>query len=443
MAVMSRRTPSPVTAPAPPSGSWRLLSGWAGSGRRETYSEHLARFGALPLAAYGGAAGRQRLVETVTASGLRGRGGAGFPTGHKLAAVASSRGRAVVVGNGCEGEPSSRKDRILAEYAPHLVVEGALVAAHATGAGEVHLCMHQGAPATAVLAEAAAAHRSRVNVAVVQVPGGFVASEESALANYLTRQDSRPTSKPPRVFEAGVGGRPTLVSNFESLANLALIARFGPAWFRSAGTAESPGTALITVDGAVRHPGVVEVPYGLTLAEVMGAAGGPTEALQALLVGGYAGHWVPAGAAAAPLSHAGLAAVGAAVGVGSVIALPAAACGVVETALVLRYLAGESAKQCGPCMFGLPAIAADFAALATGAAGRDPQVSQRLRRRLGEIDGRGACAHPDGAVRLADSAMRTFEADLREHLAGRPCGYAGQLPRLPLLQPGNGVVVAR
>ena len=443
MAVMSRRGPAPVAAPAPPSGNWRLLSGWAGSGRRETYREHLERFGALPLAAYGGGAGRQRLVDAVTASGLRGRGGAGFPTGRKLAAVASSRGRAVVVANGCEGEPSSRKDRILAEYAPHLVVEGALVAAHATGAGEVYLCMHRGAPAAAVLAEAAAAHQTRVKVGVVEVPGGFVSSEESALVNYLTRQDGRPTSKPPRVFESGVGGRPTFVGNFESLANLALIARFGPAWFQSLGTVDSPGTALITVDGAVRQPGVVEVPYGMPLAQVLGAAGGPTGQLQALLVGGYAGHWVPAGAGAAPLSHAGLAAVGAAVGVGSVIALPSSACGVVETALVLRYLAGESAKQCGPCMFGLPAIAADFAALATGAAAGDAQVVQRLRRRLGEIDGRGACAHPDGAVRLADSAMRTFEADVRQHLAGRPCAYSGQLPRLPLLQPGNGVLVAR
>jgi NADH:ubiquinone oxidoreductase subunit F (NADH-binding) len=441
---MSRRSPAAVVSAAPPSGSWRLLSGWAGSGRQETYREHLERFGVLPLAAYGGSAGRQRLIETVAASGLRGRGGAGFPTGRKLAVVAAGRGRAVVVANGCEGEPSSRKDRILAEYAPHLVVEGALVAAHATGASEVYLCMHEGAAPAPVLAEAAAAHLTRVRVAVTSIPGGFVASEESALVNFLTRQDPRPTSKPPRVFESGVNGRPTFVGNFESLAHLALIARFGAGWFQTMGTADSPGTALMTVDGAVRHPGVVEVAYGVHLADVLAAAGGPSTELQALLVGGYAGHWVPAASAASvALSHTGLAAVGAAVGVGSVIALPAAACGVVETALVLRYLAAESAKQCGPCMFGLPAIAADFAALATGAAAGDALVVQRLRRRLGEIDGRGACAHPDGAVRLAESAMRTFDADLRQHLAGRPCAFAGSMPRLPLLQPGNGVLVAR
>lgn len=441
---MSRRALAPMAIADPPAGSWRLLSGWADSGRVETYAEHLQRFGELPLAAYAGAAGRQRLVQTVAASGLTGRGGAAFPTGRKLAAVAAERGRAVVVGNGCEGEPSSRKDRILAEYAPHLVIEGALIAAHATGADEVDLCMHDGAPPVSRLAEAAGAHRTRVKVSVLEVPGGFVSSEESALVNYLNREDNRPTSKPPRVFESGVAGRPTYVGNFESLAQLALIARFGAEWFRTLGTADSPGTALVTVDGAVRHPGVVEVPYGVLLGDVLAAAGGATGELGALLVGGYAGHWLPAAAAGSVvLSHASLSAAGAAVGVGSVIALPAHACGVVETALVLRYLAAESAGQCGPCMFGLPAIAADFASLATGEAARDADVVRRLQRRLGEIDGRGACAHPDGAVRLAESALRTFGADLRQHLAGRPCPGAAAMPQLPLLQPGNGVLVAR
>ena len=441
---MSRRTATPVAAAHPPAGTWRLLSGWADSGRLETYSEHLERFGALPLGAYAGTAGRQRLIESVTASGLRGRGGAAFPVGHKLAAVAAGRGRAVVVANGCEGEPSSRKDRILAEFAPHLIVEGALIAAHATHADEVHLCMHDGAPPIARLADAAGQHHTRVKVTVEGVPGGFVSSEESALVNHLNRQDSRPTSKPPRVFESGVDRRPTYVGNFESLAHLALIARFGPEWFRTMGTADSPGTALVTVDGAVRNPGVVEVPYGVLLGDVLAAAGGATGELQALLVGGYAGHWLPAVAAGSvALSHASLTAAGAAVGVGSVIALPAQACGVVETALVLRYLAGESAAQCGPCMFGLPAIAADFASLATGAAARDAQVVRRLQHRLGEIDGRGACAHPDGAVRLAESALRTFDTDLRQHFAGRPCHWAASMPQLPLLQPGQGVLVAR
>ncbi len=442
---MSRHPHAPEPAVVrPPSGGWRLLSGWAETGRAETFSEHVERFGRLPLTHYAGSAGRQRLIDAVAAAGLRGRGGAAFPTAVKMATVANGRGRAVVVGNGCEGEPSSRKDRILADYAPHLVIDGALLAAHATGADEVHLCMHEGAASLDKVARAAHEHRSKVKVRVVAIPGGFVASEESALVHYLEAGDPRPTSKPPRVFERGVKGRPTFVGNFETLAQLGLIARFGPEWWRSVGTSQSPGTALVTVDGAVQHPGVVEVPYGMTLGEVLECAGGPTETVQALLVGGYAGNWLRADSAVAvPLTHEGLGAVGASVGVASVIALPARACGVTETAHVLRYLAAESAAQCGPCMFGLPAIASDFAELANGSAVRDQLVLRRLERRLGEIDGRGACAHPDGAVRLAESALRVFEADVRQHLAGRPCAAAGVAPRLPLLQPGRGVLVAR
>lgn len=425
-----------------PDGTWRLLSGWAETGRVETYAEHTTRFGPLPLRAYAGPDGRRLLVSTVEAAGLRGRGGAAFSTARKLATVAAARGRSVVVGNGCEGEPSSRKDRVLAEYAPHLVVDGALLAAYATGADRVHLCMHEGSPMLEPMARAAAEHRSSVRapviVRVIGVPGGFVAGEESALVNYLDNGDARPMSKPPRVFESGVSGRPTFVGNFETLAQLALVARYGANWYRSLGTQDSPGTALITVDGAVRRPGVLEVPYGSTLGEVLGGAGGPSEPLQALLVGGYAGHWLPVDAAVdVPLTHEHLAAAGGAVGVGSVIALPARACGVAETAHVLRYLAGESAAQCGPCMFGLPAVAGDFASLATGSAVRDALVLRRLERRLGEVTGRGACAHPDGAVRLAESALVAFADDVRQHLAGRPCSFAGTGPRLPLLQAGQ------
>ena len=415
-----------------PDGTWRLLSGWDETGRVETYAEHTTRFGPLPLRGYAGPEGKRKLVSTVEAAGLRGRGGAAFPTARKLATVAAARGRSVVVGNGCEGEPSSRKDLVLAEYAPHLVIDGALLAAYATGADQVHLCMHEGSPMLEPMARAAADHRSKVRVRVIGVPGGFVASEESALVNFLNNGVARPTSKPPRVFESGVSGRPTFVGNFETLAQLALVARYGAAWYRSLGTQGSPGTALITVDGAVRRPGVVEVPYGSTLGEVLGCAGGPSEPLQALLVGGYAGHWLPFEASAdVPLTHEHLAAAGASVGVGSVIALPARACGVAETAHVLRYLAGESASQCGPCMFGLPAVAGDFASLATGSAVRDALVLRRLERRLGEVNGRGACAHPDGAVRLAESALLTFADDVRQHLAGRPCTFAGAGPRLP------------
>ena len=152
---MSRRHEPAEEPVTPPGSDWRLLSGWAARGRAESYSEHVERFGRLPLRTYAGAAGRQQLVDVIAQAGLLGRGGAAFPTARKLVTVASGRGRAVVVGNGCEGEPSSRKDRILAEYAPHLVVDGALLAAHVTGADQAYLCMHDGSPGVDAVTRAA------------------------------------------------------------------------------------------------------------------------------------------------------------------------------------------------------------------------------------------------------------------------------------------------
>ena len=432
------------SAPPPPTGDWRLLAGWASSGRAQDHAEHQAAFGPLPLRVYRGGAGRQRLVDEIDRAGLRGRGGAGFPTARKLATVGSGRRHPVVVGNGCEGEPASKKDRLLTELAPHLVIDGALLAAHATGAHDVYLCVDANANAFTQLGRAARERSTKRKLSVVGVPGHFVASEESALVAYLNGGPAKPTGRRQRVYDSGVGKRPTYVGNFETLAQLALIARYGGDWFRSAGTRESPGTALVTIDGAVRSPGVAEVPYGVSLSEVVDAGGGETEPLQAVLVGGYSGGWLAMPAAGlVPFSHEGLGALGLSVGVSAVIALPARACGIAETAHVLRYLADESARQCGPCMFGLPAIAADFAALTAGSTISDSAAVRRLERRLATIPGRGACAHPDGAVRLARSALSAFGNDVRLHLAGRPCAYASAPPRLPLLQPGRGVLVSR
>ncbi|MGH3437982.1 MAG: NADH-ubiquinone oxidoreductase-F iron-sulfur binding region domain-containing protein, partial [Sciscionella sp.] len=205
----------------------------------------------------------------------------------------------------------------------------------------------------------------------------------------------------------------------------ALIARYGPAWFRGCGTVDSPGSTLLTVSGAMTHPGVYEIGMGSTIGQALDAAGGPTGPVQAVLVGGYGGNWLPfPSAARLRMTHRDLATVGASLGVASLVVLPTGACGLAETARILRYLAGETAAQCGPCMFGLPAISEDFTQLVPGAP-RGHDTLTRLRRRLEVIGGRGACGHPDGAVRLAGSALRAFPDDLRAHLAGRPCPGAG------------------
>ena len=281
-----------LTLPPPPVGDWRLLAGWAATGRPQDHAGHQEMFGPVPLRAYRGRDGRRRLVDEVERAGLRGRGGAAFPTARKLATVGQGRRRAVVVANGCEGEPASKKDRLLAELAPHLVLDGALLAAHATGAGEVFVCTEETSSAFAALTGAARERTTALRLTVVGVPGHFVASEESALVSYLDGGAARPTGRRTRVFHSGVDGRPTYVGNVETLAQLALLARYGAQWFRSVGTADSPGTALVSIDGAVTRPGVAELSYGVPLGEVVDAGGGAAEPLQALLVGGYSGAWL-------------------------------------------------------------------------------------------------------------------------------------------------------
>jgi NADH:ubiquinone oxidoreductase subunit F (NADH-binding) len=391
---------------------------------------HLARFGPLPLADYPKGAGKRLLVEKVSRAGLRGRGGAGFPMAEKMMLINDSRRGAIVLANGCEGDPSSGKDRELLRRAPHLVLDGIAMAAHALGAREAVLALHSGSPLTAVIANALNEREGDpVAVELAEMPAGFVASESTALVNTLNSGDPRPTGV--RTSNKGVRGRPTLVSNVETLAHLALIARFGDDWYRAAGTPHSPGTTLVTVSGAVNRPGVHEVELGLPMSDVLELAGGETEPLRAILIGGLGGSWLPiTDALELPLAHETCADVGIELGVAALIALPARACGIAETAAVLRHLADAGAGQCGPCLFGLPAIATDFDALAMGAADRD--LLPRLQRRLGVIPGRGACSHPDGAVRLAATALHTFADDVAAHRSGRPCAATVLGPWTPL-----------
>jgi NADH:ubiquinone oxidoreductase subunit F (NADH-binding) len=181
----------------------------------------------------------------------------------------------------------------------------------------------------------------------------------------------------------------------------------------------------------VGRPTVAEVAVGTPIDDILARAGGPSEPLGALLVGGFSGTWVPADAGgAAAYSRAGLAHLGASPGAGIVVALAAGACGLVETARLLRWFHAESAGQCGPCIFGLADLARTTAAIATGRAG--PGDVARLRRWAGQIERRGACRHPDGAVRLLRSALEVFAADMHRHLDGRPCSAARGRARIAI-----------
>jgi NADH:ubiquinone oxidoreductase subunit F (NADH-binding) len=395
---------------------------------------HLDRHGRLPPLRTAGE--RAGMLDTLDRSGLLGRGGAGFPAGRKMRTVAagSKRGaRPVVLANGCEGEPASRKDTVLLTRAPHLVLDGIQTAAMMVGADEAHLVVQRGS-ATSTAVRHAVSERARTDavcVTVHELPHRYVASEESALVQWLNGGEAKPAFTPPRPFERGVAGRPTLVNNVETLAHLALLARHGAEWFRRVGDPDEPGTLLVSVAGPPDVRRVIEVPTGTTVGDLLTRAGCDPTAAQAVLVGGYFGTWLPTGLALhTPLSHRGLRAVGGALGAGIVAALPRSSCGVTETARVAAYLAAESAGQCGPCINGLPAIADALRRLARGP--WDERLAPALDRWLAVVNGRGACRHPDGATRFVASALATFSDDVTAHRNGRPCAASGTPGWLPL-----------
>jgi NADH:ubiquinone oxidoreductase subunit F (NADH-binding) len=351
----------------------------------------------------------------------------------------AGRGEAVVVANGAEGEPASAKDRLLLTQLPHLVLDGITLAADAVGANEAYLCVHRHERdlldgLAAAVAERRRAGHDPVPIQIAGLPGRYVSSEQSSIVQYLNGGPGKPTFAPPRPDESGVQGRPTLVNNVETLAHVALIARHGDRWFRTAGLPSAPGSMLVTVGGAVQRPGVYEIELGTGAGEVIGLAGGPTEDLQALLIGGYFGTWLPAEVAwPVRMTQASMRAVGGALGAGVVIALPDSSCGLAETARVVRYLANQNAGQCGPCLMGLPALAGALADLAFhGGRGRAVNAVAAL---IPLIEGRGACRHPDGATQLTRTAMRAFMADAQWHDHCGPCDGLLRAPLLPV--PGD------
>jgi len=420
----------------------RLLRG-AQSETARSLAGHAHLHGPLPASL--ASVGRRRLrgreralgfVDDVARAGLLGRGGAAFPTATKMRAVAAARGRPVVVANGAEGEPASLKDKALLELAPHLVLDGAAVAAGAVGADAIVLALGDDAGDVRATVEDAVYERERAGVdepqiSVVSVPSHYVAGQESALVNWINGGRAKPTFTPPMPFESGVSRRPTLVNNVETLAHLALIARHGPAWFRALGTAGQPGSALVSVWGPLRSAGVYEIECGAPLQSLIDAAGGATAGVGAALIGGYAGTWIaPGHLRTLALSDEHLAPHGAALGAGAVVLLSEHACPVAETARLARWMAAQTSGQCGPCVHGLDALATTVGHLAAGAG--DGRPAQRIERLAALTRRRGACGHPDGAVRMIMSALDVFAHEFADHARHGPCDACTRPAELPL-----------
>jgi NADH:ubiquinone oxidoreductase subunit F (NADH-binding) len=411
----SATTPQHAQTVLTPLATPRLLAGPDLDGGAEPYVSHDLRLGRRP---HGGA----WMVDEIERSGLRGRGGGSFPTFRKWRGVAdAARTRpAVVVVNASEGEPLSAKDRTLLLYRPHLVLDGAVVAAETVGAEEVVVYLNRASPdAVRVVRRALRERRragvDRVRVRIVVTAHRYIAGESSSVVRRISGGPSKPQFAPPHPSARGVNGRPTLVQNAETLAHVALVARFGPSWFRERGTDEIPGTALVTLTGNVAWPGVYEIDIGSTLAGVLGTGGGVVAPPGGALVGGYFGSWLGPD----DLDDVRLGTDHLALGCGVVGVLDDQSCGIAEAARIVTYLAKESAGQCGPCVYGLRAIAETMTRVAASKADRGDLV--RLDRWTAMVGGRGGCRHPDGAIKNLTSALEAFADDLDGHLQGRQC----------------------
>lgn len=363
---------------------------------------------------------RSELEQACDQVALLGRGGAGFPVAVKLRSM-PPRGRSAVIVNGSESEPASAKDRLLMRRAPHLVLDGLAVVGHALHSSDLSIAVHDQAAEQSLRAAIAERGESR-RVRVVRTPGRFVSGEARAVIHGLEGKPALPSGRRILPTESGLNGRPTFLSNAETFAQIALMARLGR-HYADTGVSEEPGTTLLTVGGAVARPGVVEVPIGVPLRIVLEAAGAAADST--ILLGGYHGTFVD-DPASVVLSRPHLKGTGLVLGAGVVAVLSPNTCALAEVEAVSGYLASQSAGQCGPCVFGLPAIANDLRRLRLGQA----DALDNLRRHAGIVTGRGACAHPDGLARLIGSFLTTFPDEVELHRRHGGCGksYRAELP---------------
>jgi NADH:ubiquinone oxidoreductase subunit F (NADH-binding) len=339
-----------------------------------------------------------QLAAAAEAADLRGRGGAGFPFATKLR-TAARRGAHVVV-NLSEGEPASRKDEALAQLRPHLILDGAVLAARALRTRRVHLVLPGDKPAVADRIGAALDEREgadRVDWRFHTADAAFVSGQARAVIELMSGRPNRPVTAWAPEAVSGFRGRPTLLSNAETFAQLASIWSLGP----------DPATMLITHGGTSARPRVLEAALGAPWSSVLS----PAELDRPVLLGGYHGAWVPAGALVGRrIASDDLAALGASLGAGVVLPLAPGACPVQETARIVAHLAGQSAQRCGPCRFGLPALAR-----AVEDADRGHGSLELVDDLAATVRGRGACAHPDGTARLVVSLRRWFGDELLLH----------------------------
>ncbi|MGX1913894.1 NADH-ubiquinone oxidoreductase-F iron-sulfur binding region domain-containing protein [Streptomyces phaeochromogenes] len=380
--------------------------------------------------------GGEQLAQLSERINLKGRGGAGFPFHKKLRSVAEAairRGvRPVVVVNGSEDEPACRKDTVMINRAPHLILDGALLVAEALGARTLVVGVTR--ESTQRSMEAALSERGLTNrrgatirARVQRNPVRMVTGAAASLVRSIDGGPAIPPGRKTSASQNGVGGAPTLLSNAETFAQLAIAARIGAERYGNTGLYDEPGTVMLTVSGAVARPMVIEAPTGVPLRYILQLAGAPPVP-QGVLTGGYHGKWLDSATVnEAIVSRNSLDAVGGALGAGAILPISTATCPLGESLRVAQWLAEESAGQCGPCYLGLPAAARGMEDILNGGG---PAALEALKQVANAVKRRGACSHPDGSAMFLESTIKAFTDDLAAHVLGNGCGrpVEGVLP---------------
>ncbi|MFH5927107.1 NADH-ubiquinone oxidoreductase-F iron-sulfur binding region domain-containing protein [Roseomonas xinghualingensis] len=389
--------------------------------------------------ALGGGTGLERaladpagIIPAIEAAGLRGLGGAGFPTHRKWAAVAAQPGPGKwVVCNGNEDEPGTFKDRFLLSRTPHQVIEGALVAALAVKAANIVLYINpREAAAVRVLREAVTqweAHRlfarlataigEELHLLVVTGSGLYIGGEETAAVASVMGGFPFPTLKPPFPAETGVNGAPTLVNNVETLAHAGQILGHGPEWYRSLGLGGAPGTKLFSLSGDVLRPGLHELPMGTSLRSLVFEHGGGMlagKAFKAVFTGGPSNTLLTAADLDVPLDFDSLRARGSRLGTGAMIVVGEGTSILRKTAEYVTFFANNSCGQCPPCKIGTHQVSRILERIEAGA-GR-PDDLRALENLTELLPGSGRCGLVDGAATVLASSLKTFRAEYEQAL---------------------------
>ncbi len=373
------------------------------------------------------------VLHTISESGLRGRGGAGYPTGAKWRdCITQPDPVHYVVANGFEADPGAQLDRALMERDPHAVVEGTAIAAWVVGAENAIIAVSSAAPTAAerlrvAIEEAEDAGyigRSKdgraLEIEVREVTGSFAVGEETVLLRALEGRRAQPDQRPPYPSRSGLWGAPTVVNNVKTLAAVPWIVTHGAGAYASLGTAEAPGTTLVQLGGAVRQPGVVEVPMGTPVRELLDGAGGFVEgALKAVLVGGPTGGFLPPEELDTPLTYEGLRAAGAAGGSGTLLVLDETACLVDVAALMTRYLNDNACGKTIPCRIGTRRLAELGAGFCSGHV--RPGDTQTLNDLAADIHDAALCGLEGDAANPLLSVMRYFAPEFEAHTVRGEC----------------------